>query len=53
MARLRPHYLRTDYTKKLKFDWWVVVDVDYIIANEFLFICKIWSTYILLKNGLN
>ena len=22
--------------KILKFDWWVVIDVDYIIAKEFL-----------------
>ena len=34
MARLRPHYLRTDWTKILKFDWWVVIDVDYITAKE-------------------
>ena len=37
--------------KKLKFDWWVVIDEDYIIIKEFLFISKFWSTSILLKNG--
>ena len=51
MARLTPHYLRTDRTKKLKFDWWLVIDEDYIIIKEFLFISKIWSTSILLENG--
>ena len=37
MARLSPHYLRNDWTKILKFDWWVVIDVDCRIAKEFLF----------------
>ena len=35
MACLRPHYLSTDWTKMMKFDWWVVIDVDYIIAKGF------------------
>ena len=39
--------------KILKFDCWAVIDEDYIIIKEFLFISKIWSTYILLKNGSN
>ena len=39
--------------KILKFDWWLVIDEDYIIVKEFLFISKIWSTSILLKNGSN
>ena len=50
---LRPHYLRTDWTKIPQFDWWVVIDEDYIICKEVLFISKIWSTYKLLKNGSN
>ena len=34
MARLRHPYLRNDWTKILKFDWRVVIDVDYIFAKE-------------------
>ena len=45
MARLRPHYLRTDWQKKLKFDWWVVIDVDYIIAKEFLIFFNLVNLY--------
>ena len=37
MARLRPHCLRTGWTKILKFDWWVFIDVDHIIAKEFFY----------------
>ena len=39
--------------KILQFDWCVVIDKDYIIIKEFLFLSKIWSTYILLKNFSN
>ena len=35
MAPLRPHYTSTDWSKVVKFDWWVVIDVDYIIAKDF------------------
>ena len=35
MVRSTPHYLRTDRTKKLKLDRWVVIDVDYRIVKEF------------------
>ena len=35
----------------MKFDWWLFIDKDYIIVNEFLFISKIWSTSKLLENG--
>ena len=45
MARLRPHYLRTEWTKILKFDWWVVIDVDYIIAKGFLIFLKLVNLY--------
>ena len=37
----------------LKFDWWVVIDENYIIVKEFLIISKTWSSYLLLKNGSN
>ena len=37
----------------LKFDWWVVIDVDYRIAKEFFYFFIIWSTYLLLKIGSN
>ena len=41
MARWRPHYLRTEKTKIQKFDWWVVIDVDYIVAKGFLIVFEI------------
>ena len=37
----------------MKFDWWVIIDVDYRIAKELLKCCIIWSTYFLLKIGSN
>ena len=47
------HYLRTDWAKILKFDWWVVIDVYYILTKEFLFFSKFFSTSILIKNSSN
>ena len=38
MARLRPYYLGTDWTKILKFNWWMVIDVDYRIAKKIDFL---------------
>ena len=35
--------------KILQFDWFVVTDVDYIMAKELLSLFTIWSTYLLLK----
>ena len=43
MAHLRPHYFRTDLTKILKFDCWVVIDVKYIIAKEFVIFLNLVS----------
>ena len=34
--------------KRLKFDWCIVIDVEYGILVDFIFIF-IWSTYVLLK----
>ena len=34
LACLRPHYLKTDWTKIQKFYWWVVIDVVYIITKN-------------------
>ena len=39
--------------KILKFDWWLVIDEDYIILKDSFLISKIWSTSILLENGSN
>ena len=45
MARLRPHSLRTEWTKILEFDWWVVINVDYIIAKEFQFLLNLVNLF--------
>ena len=39
--------------KKLKFYWWVVIDVEYTNAKGFLNFFMIWSSYLLFKIGSN
>ena len=48
---LRPRYLSTDWTKKLKFDWWVVIDVDYIIVKYFFNLVNFYTAQKRLKLG--
>ena len=36
LARLMPHYFRTYWTEIMEFDWWVIIDVDYIISEVIL-----------------